>query len=385
MANEADESRVLDPRQWNDKKIQREYECYGSAFEDDTDEGDESVCMGTCLVRDRCIMIIARKIPGIETQKLGKSAVDNGQTADDADVAEAMGAECVDGITLGRKLLPLLARNKGGHPTGKWREDVEGNPIEALIGPQAEPTPELAEALAAQRKGVAPEPPTVETKPAEGGGLSLVLGGASDEDAKEVSSAEESDSDELSLPDGTVVVEVTVGDENAKDTGMSRNKKKVAAKKAPVKKKAAAKKKTVAKKKAVAAKKVVAKKKVAKKVVSKKKAVSKKTSATKKTAPKKAPAKKKGIGEVMSRFARERSRSPKVAALKTGTVLKRVYEGKEWKVTVLRDGYKMSGRKYETLYATVVHITGTKDFARQGDGGGTRAMANWSSPKFWKL
>jgi len=333
---------VRDPRSWNDKRISREYECFGIAFEDDRDAEGGSVCMGVCLVRDRCLMVIARKITNIEEQKLGKSQVQNGAVAGDADVAEGMGAECVDGVTIGRKLLGFLERNKGGHPTGRWRAGTEGNPIEKFLPPQASPSAELLEAL--KKQG----PTNTPVDPAAVGGLSLVLGGP------------EPETQSFSLPTEAVIKPAKKKAAKKKSTKKTAPPPKVRAK-APPKKKVAAKKKAVP-------------------VPAPKKPTVKKA-ATKKAATKKKVAKK----GTLSRFERERARSPKVAALETGTVLEREFGGKLWKVTVLTNGYKLDGKKFETLYSTVVHIAGTQEYDRQGDNSGKRAMANWSSPKFWRL
>lgn len=407
---------VIDPRGWPDRKIQKEFECYGVSFEDDRELGDDSVCMATCLVRDRCIKIIATKIPAIEIQGVGKSAYEGGKRLDDGRVMEALGAETEETIQLGRKLLPMMEVNKGGHPTGKWKKGLD-NPIEQFLPPQALPSQELLAAINAARQGKPPPEPGEypATKPAEGGGLSLVLGGASAEEAEEESTEapEEEASADIELPDDTVVVGGDGADDEGEE-GAGPLKKKAAKKKAPAKKKAKAKAKKTTKKKAAAKKKAPAKKKAAakkttKKAPAKKKAAPKKAAkkatakkaakktakkaAPKKAAPKKAKAKKskpKKSGETMTRFERERARSPKVAALKAGQKLTREYDGKTYTVEVKKDHYVLKGlkggaQKHETLYATVVAIAGTKDYDRQGGGSGTRAMSNWSSPKFWKL
>lgn len=155
---------------------------------------------------------------------------------------------------------------------------------------------------------------------------------------------------------------------------------------APRKKKAPAKKK--AKKKAAAKKKAPAKKKAAPK------------EAVTKSRPKKAPSAKRATGGAkskkknavnakaqgdsamvpwgehtfLSRWEKERARSPLIAKLTPGRKLSVEWprgSGDTYTVTCKKGFYEYNGEKFPTLYKVTEHIT------QQG--------STWSGPKFWKL
>lgn len=158
-------------------------------------------------------------------------------------------------------------------------------------------------------------------------------------------------------------------------------KKKVAAKKAPAKKKAA-KKKLPSKKKAPAKKKAATKKKV-----------QKKTKPTKKKTLRKTPKKSQGWGEetYAKRFEKERSRYKKLQEMKPKQSVTTTYKKKDYKATMLKDGWQFEGEWYPTLYAIQLKIQGggTEYAGQQNEDGkrpeSTRKMSTMSVNRFWGL
>ncbi len=90
-----------------------------------------------------------------------------------------------------------------------------------------------------------------------------------------------------------------------------------------------------------------------------------------------------------SRCAKERARSPEIAALKVGQQVTVEFEGKPHTATVLKDGYRYDGNQWPTLYSIVKEITGTVERQKQLVSGkrpaGTRQLCNWSAVRFWRL
>lgn len=111
-------------------------------------------------------------------------------------------------------------------------------------------------------------------------------------------------------------------------------------------------------------------------------------------AAKRAPAravKPTGNGEVRSPFERERARSPKVGALKLGTVLERQWKGQMLRVKVLKDGYLLGTTKYPTLYSIIKEVCGTKPYDQKSEDGKVlnnrvpKQTPAWSAPRFFGL
>lgn len=356
MADEQPQ-KIIDPRTWSDGRIAREYGCFGVDFDKDDDN-----CMKVCLVRDRCIMKIAITIPNVE--RAAGRQLDNGEVMDTAGITNETT------VVLGRKLLQFFEKSPKGQIRAKWRKGLATNPIhDPNIGnlpPQATIADHekrlLEEQEALEKAKAEAEAPVEPERLAE----VLAFPGIPTEDE---------------VVEPVHVVHTDEGTEHTPQEDGAEETEMVAAvaprqpkKKAPPKKKAAPAKKAAAKKKAPA-------KKAAPKKAAAKKAAPKKKAATKKAPAKKAPAKKKKAvakkktakaADKVSRFERERKKSPKVAALLAGSILEREFDGKVHKVVVMNDHYKYMRRRYETLYSVVQAITG-------------KAEANWSAPKFFKL
>lgn len=89
-----------------------------------------------------------------------------------------------------------------------------------------------------------------------------------------------------------------------------------------------------------------------------------------------------------SRFQKERSRSPLLAALKPGNKLKETYKGQEVEVVVKSDHYQYDGKQWPTLYSVVKEVTGTVERQKQLVEGkrppGSRQLCNWSAVRFFR-
>lgn len=324
------QKKVEDPRKWSDEKLAQATGCYGYGFAD----GDDAC--GVCLVRDRCVVSIARKIPAVEAQA--------GRPLDNHDLAVALGADSAGTIRLCREtVIPSLIRAPDGSLLDRWKAD---NPLPAVIGEQAPPPRELLEAL-----GELP-PEEKRTKKAQ------------------TSSRKKPPRKKTPAPKGG-------GEKKAAKTPKKKEK--------PDEKGSGAGEQ----KKAPAAKKKSRKVKAAEAPVQKKET---RPPAAKKPKKKKVVKKPRDRHVVTpadeARFLSERRRSPKVGSLEPGTEITRRYKGEDWTVVVHRDHYRLSGpdtvsRPFPTLYSTIQFIAGEKEYADAE--GNTRKMPAFSSPRFWKL
>ena len=66
------------------------------------------------------------------------------------------------------------------------------------------------------------------------------------------------------------------------------------------------------------------------------------------------------LGEALDGGKPEKRKVPAANRLITGTQLIREYQGVEYTVTVLNDGYEWQGRPYQSLSAIARAITGTR-------------------------
>lgn len=89
------------------------------------------------------------------------------------------------------------------------------------------------------------------------------------------------------------------------------------------------------------------------------------------------------------RHDRERKRSPEIAKLVPGTVIKRTWKGVETTTTVRQGYYQYNGNRYPTLYTVMVAITGLTPVAKQLRNGkrpeGKRYMTAWSAVRFFQI
>lgn len=89
------------------------------------------------------------------------------------------------------------------------------------------------------------------------------------------------------------------------------------------------------------------------------------------------------------RWNRERARSPLIARLTPGMVIRKKYKGNHYEVAVLSDGYSYKDVKYPTLYAAMVAITGKVEGPNRIKDGkrlpGTRMGTTFSSARFFNL
>jgi hypothetical protein len=92
----------------------------------------------------------------------------------------------------------------------------------------------------------------------------------------------------------------------------------------------------------------------------------------------------------LSRWERERKRSPIIAKLTPGMRLSRKWKGKLTETVVRKGYYIYDDVKYPTLYSVVVAITGTRSSPKQkrADGtrpAGTRQLTSYSAVRFFGL
>jgi hypothetical protein len=96
-----------------------------------------------------------------------------------------------------------------------------------------------------------------------------------------------------------------------------------------------------------------------------------------------------GSDHDQSRFFRERKRSRIIALLTPGMKILREWEGRIYEVLVQKDGYRFAGKKYPTLYAVRIAITGRRWTLKQTRDGkrspGLRPTGNCGAVRWFQL
>jgi len=89
------------------------------------------------------------------------------------------------------------------------------------------------------------------------------------------------------------------------------------------------------------------------------------------------------------RWRRERERSPEIAALTPGRLLRVSHHDQWYECKVMKRGYVFQNRLYPTLYAVTKAAVGVREVPRQLKHGhrpeGVRYLSPYSAAKFWKL
>lgn len=86
-----------------------------------------------------------------------------------------------------------------------------------------------------------------------------------------------------------------------------------------------------------------------------------------------------------SRWARERRRSPEIAAVKVGETVSREFHGVTYEALCCEGHWLFQGKQYPTLYTVVLAITGPREYPRSDGAQERRSMSNWSAARFFRL
>lgn len=377
---------VIDPATTPDNVIEAQIDCYSWMW-----SKSDAQC-GGCLVRDRCITaIVTKRIPVFAKDKGGP--LEPGDFENTECGSDAESASVLLQISKGKKIHDLLPGQYVTSPTPPATPPEEPT----FTQPTPTPAPVKPAKKAAPKKVQAEAPVAVEPKPAK---EPKAAKAAKEPKAPAAPSpsAEDEVEDEVMHATPAIEVEPTGASIHASpaEPVVANNKKKVPAvpkATAPTKKKAA---KEAAPKKAV--------KKAPPAVVAPvpEKAPKKKKEAPMKKAAKPATNVVASEKEVASRakkakppkfdkeafdaaWERERSRSPAVAKVVPGTKLQKSYRGTDIEVEYQKGCVLFEGSKWPTLASVKNAVVGKKDYPRQNGGDGTRAMTDWSVPRFFQL
>ena len=94
---------------------------------------------------------------------------------------------------------------------------------------------------------------------------------------------------------------------------------------------------------------------------------------------------KHGVHTYAMRWARERLRSPEIARVPEGSVLRRLYNGEVHEVWSRPGYWEYNDQVFPTLYQVVLEITGGNERGRHDDKTKSRRTSDYSAVKFFGL
>lgn len=340
---------VIDPATTPDNVIEAQIDCYSWMW-----SKSDAQC-GGCLVRDRCITaIVTKRIPGFVAAKGGPlepADFENTECQSDAESAAVLLQ-----ISKGKKISDLLPA-----------QYVTAAPVvEAPPPPAEEPTFTQPPLPVKPAKKVAPKKAKKDDAPA-----AVEAPAAAVEAPAPVAEVEPVGASIHAPPPEPTAAPVKATKEAEAPKKAAPVKKAAPPVVAPVPETKAPKKEAPMKK---AAKPATTK---ATHAVASEKEVANRT--------KKAKAPKYDKDVFDAAWERERSRSPAVAKVAPGAKLQKSYRGTEVEVEYQKGFVLFEGSKWPTLASVKNAVVGKKDYPRQNGGDGTRAMTDWSVPRFFQL